>query len=285
MISIIICSRNKDIQSDLRSNIHNTIGGIEQCDYEFVVIDNSDNGNSICAAYNEGVRRSKGDILLFIHEDVVFHTEGWGKIVESKFEDIKIGMLGLAGTHMLPHAPSSWWAPEVYSTNYIHGAVIDGKYCSKMSVADRYKAITHKLVSADGFFLCFPRRIFEQIRWDENMLKGFHGYDTDISLQVLNAGYDIQMVWDVLVEHKGPGNSATRAFFDSQDLIFNKWQSFLPQVRGTDMTAGEIEARELLVRQKRMLSEMLLSNEYRVGNILLHPKMLWKSIIRHLNIF
>jgi hypothetical protein len=43
MISIIICSRTQTISSDLFENIKDTIG----CDYELVVIDNSENTYSI----------------------------------------------------------------------------------------------------------------------------------------------------------------------------------------------------------------------------------------------
>ena len=59
MISCIICSRRPDISAELKENIASTIG----CEYELVVIDNSKNEYSIFSAYNEGVRRAKGDIL------------------------------------------------------------------------------------------------------------------------------------------------------------------------------------------------------------------------------
>ena len=72
MISIIICSMNPDISAELRQNIADTIG----CEYELVVIDNSRNQLSIFQAYNRGVQRSKGDILCFMHDDLLMHTIG-----------------------------------------------------------------------------------------------------------------------------------------------------------------------------------------------------------------
>jgi len=68
MISLISCSRNSDISLKLKDNIAATIG----CDYELVFIDNSKNSYNIFQAYNEGVSRSKGDILCFMHDDVIF---------------------------------------------------------------------------------------------------------------------------------------------------------------------------------------------------------------------
>ena len=74
MISLIICSTHSDISAELKQNIDTTIG----YDHEYVVIDNSDNRHSIFSAYNEGIRRSKGDILVFMHQDIGYQTINWG---------------------------------------------------------------------------------------------------------------------------------------------------------------------------------------------------------------
>lgn len=73
MISVIICSRAKIIKTNLFENIKNTIG----CNYELIVIDNSENKFSIFQAYNLGIEKSLGDYLCFLHDDVFIHTDGW----------------------------------------------------------------------------------------------------------------------------------------------------------------------------------------------------------------
>lgn len=99
MISIIICSRKADISRELKDNIAATIG----CEYELCVIDNSRNDYNIFTAYNEGVRRAKGDILCFMHEDILFHSEKWGTIVEEFFlEHAEAGLLGVIGGSLSP---------------------------------------------------------------------------------------------------------------------------------------------------------------------------------------
>ena len=80
MLSLIICSRTPRISEELEKNIAETIG----CEYELVVIDNSKNKYSIFSAYNEGVRRSKGDVLCFMHDDILYKTNGWGTKVDRK---------------------------------------------------------------------------------------------------------------------------------------------------------------------------------------------------------
>ncbi|HEX2957734.1 MAG TPA: glycosyltransferase [Chitinispirillaceae bacterium] len=68
MISIITCSQ-KDPSWDIHvRNIRKTAG----VEIEYVRIDNRTNRYNICSAYNEGVKRANGDILVFMHEDVFF---------------------------------------------------------------------------------------------------------------------------------------------------------------------------------------------------------------------
>ena len=112
MISIIICSRKTDTPDELKQNIAETIG----CEYELVVFDNSANNYSIFQAYNEGVRRAKGNLLCFMHEDVLFRTKDWGRIVESHFaSNEQIGLVGFAGTHFLPDTPMYWYSSPFIS--------------------------------------------------------------------------------------------------------------------------------------------------------------------------
>ena len=137
MVSIIVCSRQGDISENLRDNISQTIG----CEYELVIIDNSKGTYSIFSAYNEGVKRAKGEILCFCHEDILFHSENWGTLVKGVFSDDTIGLVGVIGTHFLPSSPMYWWSSPFisqYSINndkgdaqlndnreYFHGDIAD----------------------------------------------------------------------------------------------------------------------------------------------------------------
>ena len=98
MISIIICARNNDISESLKYNIQSTIG----TDYELVIVDNHDDGKSIFKAYNEGVSHAKGEILCFMHDDIILHSNGWGLSVEKYFKDSSIGAIGIVGSHIIP---------------------------------------------------------------------------------------------------------------------------------------------------------------------------------------
>src|SRR5680860_730628 len=105
-ISIIICSREKQISKNLTENIKNSIG----CDYELIVIDNSENKYSIFEAYNLGIEKSMGEYLCFIHDDIFIHTNGWGSVLQCIFNENKeVGLIGVAGSKIKTKMPSVWW--------------------------------------------------------------------------------------------------------------------------------------------------------------------------------
>ena len=92
MISLIVCSRSIDISDELKQNIQSTIGA----EYELVAIDNSQNEYSIFSAYNEGVRRSKYPYLCFMHDDIIYHTQGWGlKVIEHFVHEFSFSLVNL----------------------------------------------------------------------------------------------------------------------------------------------------------------------------------------------
>ena len=106
MISIIICSRTASISDELIHNIKQTIG----IPFELVIIDNSNNFYSIFSAYNEGVKRSKYEVLCFMHDDIIFKTNDWGIIVMNRFNSSNLGAVGVAGSPYYAILPGAWWS-------------------------------------------------------------------------------------------------------------------------------------------------------------------------------
>lgn len=236
MISLIICSRKPDISESLKRNITETIG----VEYELIIIDNSSNSYSIFSAYNEGQKSAKGDVLCFMHEDIFFHSSFWGKTVETYFEKYtNVGLLGVAGTHYLPKMPAAWWDTEMRSGHLLQGSVIDGEYkIIREELWDDYRREPTSVVSVDGLWMCFRKEVFSSVRWDDINFKGFHGYDTDISLQVIYSGFEVHIIWDIVIEHKSVG-VAKMEFYHSLDLLFEKWSDKLPIISGVELTESE----------------------------------------------
>ncbi|QNK77415.1 hypothetical protein H7F37_15135 [Winogradskyella sp. PAMC22761] len=238
MISIVVCHRDKKLLEQFTSNVDKTIG----VTFEFQIIDNSENKYSIFEAYNLGVKQSKYDVICFAHEDLLFHTQNWGQKVLQHFEDKKTGMIGVVGGNAFPNCPAPWWNNTLLNDHLVHniqhwkkGFVPPQSENSKpYGVIDNCTIEYHnpsgetkiKAVALDGLWMCAHKRVFETCKFDTETFKGFHGYDTDICLQVVQS-YDIYVVYDILIEHLSMGTVA-KEWANAAELLADKWKDKLP---------------------------------------------------------
>jgi hypothetical protein len=222
MISIIILHRNPEYLNPLLQNIENTIGA----DYELIIIDNKKNEYNIFQGYNLGVERSKGDILCFCHEDILFHTQGWGGNVENHFKVDTIDILGICGGDAFPSCPAPWWNSTFLNIHYANH--IDNwktKHREHIYKNPRNEQVSD-VVTVDGAWICVRKSLFIDYRFDYKTFNGFHCYDLDISL--FNFGRKRTVViYDVLIEHFSPG-SINKDWVLSSEKLVDKWKFKLP---------------------------------------------------------
>jgi GT2 family glycosyltransferase len=222
MISVIVCSRQPSTWDLHSRNIAKTIG----CDYEYVRIDNTANIYGICGAYNEGVRRATGDILVFVHEDCFFMEPGWGNVLYAKFgADPALGLVGVAGTQYLTANRPAWISA---GQPLIKGRVIhelSDKQIFALTVFSWDKADA-QVVAVDGLFFAIPRFLFNRIKFDEEVFTGFHLYDLDICMQI-GATHRLLVTWDILVKHFSGGN-LTPQWRDAGIKFLQKYKAVLP---------------------------------------------------------
>ena len=287
MISVIICSRKADIPQELKDNIAATIG----CEYEICVIDNSRNEYNIFTAYNEGVRRAKGDILCFAHDDVVkYHTQNWGRNVEKHFADDKeLGCIGITGSHFMPNTPAEWYNCHAPSGGCIQTVGGVSENMQNLEHFTKGKTIV-EAVLVDGLWFCIRKSLFDMIRFDAETFDGWHCYDTDICLQVINAGYKVGIVSDVLIEHTSFGTWNTQ-WVEATKTVYEKWKHILPIVAGMKMTDEEIAWRTKyietemsyafsLVKAETELKAVRKSHAYRIGRIFASPMRMLRNFGR-----
>ena len=220
MISVVICSKG-NVASVFTDNIRDTIG----CAYELIVIDNAAGKYGICEAYNKGARQSIFNLLVFVHEDVIFHSSGWGNTLYQLALDRDIGIIGCAGTVYKSGYPTSWVdVPETYyRTN-----VTDGWNAEKRQHRHGQSGIAiAAVVVLDGMFLCMRKNVWEQFPFNEKELKGFHLYDLDICLRT-GASYSNIVSYDILVEHLSAGNF-DQNWFKETIRFHKKWKKHLPK--------------------------------------------------------
>lgn len=277
-ISIIICSREKDISQELYNNISRTVG----CDYELIIIDNSSNEYNIFQAYNEGVKRSHGDILCFMHDDILFRTLNWGDIIKDVFHDETIGLVGFAGTHFLSSAPFYWtYSPFISEHNLTNdkGAIIEcfqDYYFDESGITD--------LVAVDGFCYFIRKSLFNTIRYDDITYSGFHAYDMDICMQVQRSEFRVCACNRILIEHFwSESAAATKKGYEIIDhnlnLFVSKFKNDLPIHKGVDGVPESVwERLDGFFKSDYEAKKIRTSKSYRLGRVLLHPFRWLRSI-------
>ncbi|MCS3532432.1 glycosyltransferase family protein [Chryseobacterium sp. JUb7] len=197
MISIIISSYLPAYFSALEDNISKSIG----VSYEIIKIDNP-GLMGICEAYNQGAQKAKYENLLFMHEDVLFHTHHWGKKLINHLSLAETGIIGVAGSSYVPTAPSSWTVSEKY--NFVH--ILQGNKEKKEAfLIHTTQQNRNEVFAVDGVFMAIKKENYSQFRFNEKLLKGFHGYDLDFSLRV-SKQLQNYVVDDILIEHFSKGN-------------------------------------------------------------------------------
>jgi hypothetical protein len=224
MISIIICSRNESLFDKLQDSINNTIGEVE---YEIIKIDNLLLKESITKVYNRGIDIAKYEFLLFVHEDVIFHTQNWGSILTSIFnQNAKIGLIGIAGTKYKSKYPSAFWhtSKDMLCFNLIQHYLY--KEASVFKIGFKELSV-EKVVAVDGVFLALRKEA--NVKFNEK-IEGFHCYDLGISIDVIENKYDAVVTDQILIEHFSIGNTNldfVKALINFHHLYKNKLPKFI----------------------------------------------------------
>jgi hypothetical protein len=222
MISVIVCSRQPEAWDIHRRNVEKTIG----VDYEYVRVDNAENAYGICGAYNKGVSLARGDIFVFVHEDVFFMEPGWGRIVETKFaENPRIGLVGVAGTQYL-FADNPAWIKA--GQPFIRGRVVHelDKGASYILSVFSWDKSDAEVVAVDGLFFAIRASLFPGIRFDDVTFDKFHFYDLDICMQVRRT-HACVVTWDILLKHLS-GGRADAQWVASGKRFLEKYKNELP---------------------------------------------------------
>jgi hypothetical protein len=220
MISIIICSRETTINANLSENIKKTVG----CNYELIIVDNSDNRFSIFEAYNIGIDKSTFPYLCFIHDDIKLHSLGWGNTIIRLFnENQKIGLIGVAGSKIKTKMPSAWWnCPE---NQKVINIIQHFPNKEKVKWELGFENLNYiEVVAIDGVFMA--ARKDNRIRFSSKMTE-FHNYDLNISFEYKKYNYKIMVTNEILIEHFSIG-ILNEAWVNSNFQIHSFYKNILP---------------------------------------------------------
>lgn len=227
MISIIVSSYKAEQFNQFSKSVAQTIG----VEYEMIKIHNP-GLMGICEAYNKGVAQAKYDVLCFCHEDIIFHTKGWGSDLMEIFNaQPNCGLIGIAGTRGYAKNPGPWWEQGVKENRVRHIQQSSGNHTSILysNGWDGEQQTQKNVVAIDGCFMCLRKST--NILFDENFT-GYHAYDITLSLDVFLAGWNVVVTNKFLIEHLSNG-CRNKNWYEMMDIFYEKYKSKLP------LTVGE----------------------------------------------
>jgi GT2 family glycosyltransferase len=218
MISIIICSISPDKFALVSENFALLLG-----DASFEIIGIHD-ARSLCEGYNRGIDQSRGDILIFSHDDIEIITPDFYPRLCQHLK--KFDVVGCAGT---TRVVNGFWA---YAGDpFIHGIVAEplegawpGNRFNLHAWGGVSQAVIDRIQALDGFFIAANRRVIQTVRFDEKTFDGFHAYDADFTFSAYLSGFRLAVCKDILIAHQSRGNF---------DEAFHKYNAhFLEKYRG-----------------------------------------------------
>ena len=173
-ISVICVYNNKkQYEEQLVASLAN-----QDCEYELIGIDNTDNKfSSAAGALNYGVNQSKGDVLIFSHQDI--YIKGFSEL--NRFSEMVAGLPvgNIVGTQ----------GAKYPSKNHISNITSGEKY-----ISDNVCDFTEELYEVDcvdeGFF-GIKRETWNKHRFDEKLCDDWHLYSVELCLNAKNNGYKV----------------------------------------------------------------------------------------------
>lgn len=279
--SLIICSRKYSITKELELNIQETI----QEDYELIVVDNSNNKLSIFEAYNNGLEKSQGEFVVFLHDDILFRTFAWGGIVKEVFTKNKdLGLLGIAGSTIKTRIPTTWWTGP--GSNHIR---ILQHYGEGLGPLDRNEGFENgsivEVAVIDGVLMIM--RNDQRIKFNEK-LNGFHNYDLDLSLQHINIGKKVAVTDKFLIEHFSSGKIDKQWLISSSSFHIMNFEKLpviiqpvpLERFRQMEFTAGAEYVMKLLENDLRKAAFFWWKKLFKIKILALFHFKFWKEFLK-----
>lgn len=179
---------------------------------------------SLTEVYQRGLKEAKFDTIIFVHDDVHFQTDNWGRKLKQLFEDSDYGVIGLAGTTDLG-VDAKWWEQR----NRMVGIVkhTNGQKTWENKYSGAFPKHIIQTVNVDGLFIAVDRN---RIKYEfDTTIPGFHFYDIDFSFGNHVNGVKVGVTTDIRVIHRGLGETDQQ--WESNRLTFiDKFKTNLPAI-------------------------------------------------------
>ncbi|UBZ18739.1 hypothetical protein JS609_01845 [Bacillus subtilis] len=171
-------------------------------------------------ACNQGLEVASGDNILFLNNDTVVTNQWLEPMIKLLYQDDKIGMVGPVSNYVS--------GPQQVPVNYTNVEEIEDfsrLYC--LQQRGRSKAVL-RLV---GFCLLVKKKVLDEVGGFDERFVGGSFEDDDLSLRVLQAGYQLIIALDSFVHHHGhatftgnPDLSINQLYEENRQRFIDKWK-------------------------------------------------------------
>jgi len=155
---------------------------------------------SLAEGYNRALRRARGDIVVFSHDDILILDPDFGHKIGHRLRNFDI--LGFAGTRRV--VAENWWSAGF---PWLSGVVAhtSGKNFTLNAWNPEPWPVVDDIQGIDGLCIMARREVVEEIGFDEVTFDGFHLYDLDFSFSAWRAGKKLGVCCDIPVIHASMG--------------------------------------------------------------------------------
>lgn len=218
-ITIIVSSRKTEKEKkDFLDNVRNTCG----VNSSIIFVVNTD-GVSLTQIYDDMIKQYKGDIIVFMHDDIEFLRKDWGKTIVELFDKHKdYGIIGVAGSAQFDKN-GAWWN---YDKKY--GQVLHRKEGKSWLTAfsPLLKNDLEEVVVVDGLFMAVHKnRITKGF---DLGIEGFNHYDTSFCIaNFLDGKTKIGVTTNIRIAHNSVGE-LKQEWFDNRSKLIEKYGDKFP---------------------------------------------------------
>ncbi len=174
----------------------------------------NDGSSSLTQIYNLGLRESKNEIVVFMHDDLILETRNMTpKIVKLFEKHSDYGIIGIAGTDKL--TSGMWWQNRENMFGVV-GHIHEGKRHVNHYFKGTFNEKLKDVVVVDGlFFMVHKGRIKKEFN---EQFEGFHFYDLSFCVDNYMEGVKIGLTTKFGVTHKSIG--MTNKKWEKNKLFF-----------------------------------------------------------------
>ena len=161
----------------------------------------NDGVSSLTEIYNIGLKESKNEIVVFMHDDLILETPNMTpKIVKLFEKHSEYGIIGIAGTDKL--TSGRWWDNRDNMFGVV-GHIHEGKRHVNHYSKGVFNDVLKDVVIVDGLFFMVRKSLLKK-EFNEQF-EGFHFYDISFCVENFLEGVKIGLTTKLGVTHKSIG--------------------------------------------------------------------------------